>query len=170
MADIRHIAFVLSGIAVLPATGLAGWTAADVYSAPVVSATSGPVPVVKLEHQSAVLRPALSGLTGKVQVTTPETEAPVLVAEPASVSVERLLRQRLKAILGSGRSAVLILAPAENETAPRRLKLGEDFHEGWTVSEISSQDVKVSRGGEVVSVQFFSPVPEGDDATITEGL
>jgi hypothetical protein len=150
--------------------GLAGWSVADVYSTPVVSATSGPVSIVKHEHQSAVLRSALSGLSNKVQEVATEAESPLPVVEPAAISVERLLRQRLKAILGSGRRAVLIVAPGDNETAPRRLKLGEEFHDRWIVSEIDNQVVKVSRDGEVVSVEFFNPVFEGDGATMIEGL
>lgn len=152
------------GVAAAPAAGAAGWLTASPGGGEVASALQGAPPLPVVRHQSEYLSDAVTNLKARLPAVIQEDETGLTeAAMMPEMAVEVALRSRLLAVLGKGRSYQILVSPEVPGEGSFRLSVGDPFLDGWSVSQISPQQVILQRADETALLSLFDPASGADE-------
>lgn len=152
---------VTAGLALcMAAAALVGWFAPLAPQAVVQARTSVSTPV--FVHPGAVLAEAALRLgvaaPAIMDAAVEEADTSVDVTPPPPrIDAADLFRMELSAVIVEGEERVAVLIGADG--APRRLRQGAAWRDGWRVADVNASEVVIRRRGESRRIAVMGSLP-----------
>lgn len=155
----------------LPAAAVLGWQQVTPPSGAGVKPVIQPVRIPEVDHSGVQAAVALAQLEkfAPPAVTPSEalTESPDMDAEEP---IEMVFRRSISAVMGAGKAISLVIIDPADQNERRTFKLGQEFHDGWKIVEITPQMIGLKKGGELKEIPLFDGAKRAgpEPATVPE--
>lgn len=140
----------------LPSAALLGWQQVTPPSGPGVKPVVQPVRIPEVDHSGVLAAVAFAQLEKFAPpVVTPAEDMKESPDMDAEEPIEMVFRRSISAVMGAGKAISLVIMDPADQNERRTFRLGQEFHDGWKIVDITPQMIGLKKGGELKEIPLF---------------